>query len=71
LPPRLSPDKFSQLDHLPNPMPGIYGHYKKFSEVLNHYCRKPQTVSSKYHQEAPTILPISTACEKLQQDVAM
>jgi len=32
LPPRLSPDKFSQLDHLP--MPGTDGYYKKFSEVF-------------------------------------
>ena len=34
LPPRLPSDKFLQLDHLPDPMPGQDGHYKKFSEVF-------------------------------------
>ena len=35
LPPRLPSDKFLQLDHLPDPMPGQDGHYKKFPEVFH------------------------------------
>ena len=31
LPPRLPQDTFSQIDHLPDPMPGNDGHYKSFS----------------------------------------
>lgn len=34
LPPRLPRDRFSLIDHLPDPMPGNDGHYKSFSEVF-------------------------------------
>ena len=57
LPPRLPYDKFLQLDHLPDPMLGQDGHYKKFSEVF-------RTITVENHRkEAPSILPISSTCE--------
>ena len=53
LPPRLPSDKFSQLDHFPDPMPGTDGHYKKFSEVF-------QTTTVENHR--PSLQNITKKC---------
>ena len=53
LPPRLPFDKFLQLDHLPDPMPGQDGHYNKFSEVF-------QTITVENHR--PSLQNITKKC---------
>ena len=61
LPPRLAPEVFVKLNHLPDPVPGSEGHYKKFSKVFGSKTTEEHRPSSKKKSSKDKSLPFSAS----------
>ena len=66
LPPRLTPDVFSTLNHLPDPVPGPQDHYKKFSEVFGTKTTEEHRPSSKKRSSKDKTLPFSAGVQHVK-----
>ena len=66
LPPRLEPHIFSTLNHLPDPVPGSEGHYKKFFDVFGTTTTEEHRPSSKKRSSKDKSLPFSASIQHVK-----
>ena len=65
-PARLPPEIFSQIHHLPDPMPASDGHYKPFSEVYGTLTTKTHHPSSTKPTGKAKILPFVASIQHVR-----
>ena len=66
LPPRLPSDVFSTLKHLPDPVPGSEGHYKKFVDVFGTVTTEEHRPSSKRRSQKDKPHPFSASVQHVK-----
>ena len=66
LPPRLSPEVFVKLDHLPDPVPGPEDHYKKFSDIFGTKTTEQHRPSSKKRSSKDKSLPFPASIQHVK-----
>ena len=66
LPPKLGPDLFSTLNHLPDPVPGTEEHYKKILDVFGTRTTEEHRPSSKKRSSKDKSLPFSASIQHVK-----